>query len=201
MIFKNRIDAAQKLAELIEKNDLHEAIVLGLPRGGVIVAKEIARKLNLTMDIVVTRKIGAPFNEEYAIGAVSEHELIMSNNEYSEQYAQKEILIQREEIKRRTNIYRGDKKLPILKNRTVILADDGLATGLTMLVAVKEVKIYKPQKIIIAVPVAPPETVEKLKSEVDEIIVLNIEPMFFAVGQFYEEFNQVSDDEVMRLLR
>lgn len=201
MIFKDRNDAAQKLAARIAESNIRDAVVLGLPRGGVVIAKQIADKLGLKMDIIITRKIGAPFNKEYAIGAVSENELVINETGDSKEYIEKEVKLERKEIERRKGLYRGNKKFPNIKNKTVILVDDGLATGLTMLVAVREAKILMPKKIIIAVPVAPPDTVSQLKKIVDEIIVLNIESDFFAVGQFYQKFNQVSDEKVKALLK
>lgn len=202
-MFRNRQEAGQKLAEEVRRRfpKIEEGIVLALPRGGVILGAEVAKLLGLSLDIIVTRKIGAPMNPEYAIAAVSEHEIIISPREGPDQkYLGRETKRERQEITRRLKEYRGNKPKIDLKNKTIILVDDGLATGLTMEVAVKEVKSQSPQKIMVAVPVAPPETARKLKSQVDEIIVLNIEPMFYAVGQFYENFPQVTDEEVKKLL-
>lgn len=201
--FRNRSEAGKKLAEEIHHRfpKIENGIVLALPRGGVILGAEIAKTLDLPLDIIVTRKIGAPMNPEYAIAAVSEHEIIVSNRENPDKkYLDEETEKERQEIARRLREYRGNKLKVDLKGKTIILVDDGLATGLTMEATIKETKSHSPRKIIIAVPVTPPETVEKLKSQVDEIIVLNIEPMFYAVGQFYESFPQVSDEEVKRLL-
>jgi predicted phosphoribosyltransferase len=140
-------------------------------------------------------------NPEYAVAAVSENELIISERENPDpEYLKTESAKERQEIQRRLKEYRGQKPEIDLKNKLAILVDDGLATGLTMAVTIKEVRLQNPAKIIVAVPVAPPETVEKLRSQVDEIIVLNIDPDFFAVGQFYDEFPQVGDDEVKELL-
>ena len=202
-MFASRTEAGQKLAQRLTKfSHIENGIVLALPRGGVIVGKEIAEKLNLPLDIIVTRKIGAPQNSEYAVAAVSEHELIISPREnprknYLELEAQKE----RREIQRRVSLYRKGKSKLNLKDKIVFLVDDGLATGLTMEAAIREVQFYRPRKVILAVPVAPPETIAHLKTLVGECIVLNIEPMFFAVGQFYENFPQISDKEVLNLLK
>jgi len=204
MVFKDRQVAGQKLARVIKEKypKIKAGLVLALPRGGIIVGDEVARGLNLTLDIIVTRKIGAPLNPEYAVAAVSEHELILSPREnIDNNYIKDEAAKERKEIQRRLKEYRGDRPRIDLENKEVFLVDDGLATGLTMAVAVKEVKLQNPKKIIIAVPVAPPETIANLKSKVDEIIVLNIEPMFFAVGQFYENFPQTTDEEVRKLLK
>ncbi len=202
-MFRNRVEAGQMLSQKLRSKfpEIKKGIILALPRGGIIIGAEVAKTLNSPLDIIVTRKIGAPMNPEYAVAAVSAHEMIISPRENpNPEYLQDEARKERQEIQRRLKEYRGSKPEIDLKNKMAILVDDGLATGLTMEVAIKEVKLQNPAKIIIAVPVAPPETVENLKPKVDEIIVLNIEPMFFAVGQFYEEFPQISDDEVKKLL-
>ena len=204
MVFKDRIEAGKKLAvKLNEKYpQIQNAIVLALPRGGVVVGAEVARVLNLPLDIIVTRKIGAPLNPEYAVAAVSEHEMIPNPHEnIDDQYLKMKAEKERQEIQRRMKEYRGRKQKIDLTDKTVFLVDDGLATGLTMAVAIKEVQRQNPSKIIIAVPVAPPQTIDNLKPKVDEIIVLNIEPLFLAVGQFYENFPQTTDEEVIKLLR
>lgn len=201
--FKNRQEAGQKLAAALKKKypKLKETIVLTLPRGGVIVGAEISKALNLPLDIIVTRKIGAPFSPEYAIAAVSENEMVTSGRENPDKkYLEDEALKERQEIARRVREYRGSKPEINLKNKTVILVDDGLATGLTMEVAIREVRRKNPRQIILAVPVAPPETIERLKKLADEAVVLNIEPDFFAVGQFYTNFDQTTDEEVIKLL-
>ncbi len=202
-MFKNRSEAGEELAQkLILYKNFKNGIILALPRGGVVVADVVRRTLNLPLDIIVTRKIGAPENPEYAVAAVSENELIVSVRENpAEDYLKVEAQKERQEIKRRLNEYRGKAGKLDLQNTTVILIDDGLATGLTMEVAIKAVKSQKPQKIIIAVPVAPPKTIEKLKSQVDDIVVLKSEPLFFAVGQFYENFPEITDEEVKNILK
>ena len=136
------------------------------------------------------------------MAAVSEHKIITSPSENPDnQYLKQEIQKERREIARRLKEYRGGRDKLELKNKTIFLIDDGLATGLTMAVAIAEVRGQNPAKIILAVPVAPPETVERLRSKVDDILVLSIEPMFFAVGQFYEDFPQTTDEEVKKLLK
>jgi len=203
-MFRDRIDAGQKLALKLKAKypKIKNGVVLALPRGGVAIGYEIAQKLNLPFDIIVTRKIGAPLNPEYAVAAVSAHELIVSSRENPDpEYLEGEARKERQEIQRRFKEYRGPKPEIDLKNKTVILVDDGLATGLTMEVALREVREKNPHRIILAVPVAPPETIERLKKIVEEAIVLSIEPMFFAVGQFYDDFSQVSDEEVKNLLK
>lgn len=174
---------------------------MALPRGGVVVGKIVAAKLSLPLDIIVTRKIGAPMSSEYAVAAVSSKEIVLNEKEETDQdYLASAVKKERQEIQRRLQAYRGKKPLPDLRGKTVILVDDGLATGLTMAVAIKEVRSSQPQKIILAAPVAPPQAVEKLKNLVDQTVILKIEPMFFAVGQFYKEFAQTTDEEVKNLL-
>jgi predicted phosphoribosyltransferase len=202
-LFRDRQEAGQKLAVALKEKypAVEDGIILALPRGGVVVGNEVAKALGLPLDIVVTRKIGAPMNPEYAVAAISENELVISERENPDpNYLKTESAKERQEIQRRLKEYRGSKLELDLENKTVFLIDDGLATGLTMAVAIKEVRLQNPAKIIIAVPVAPPETVEKLRPKIDEIIVLNIEPDFFAVSQFYDDFPQVGDNEVKKLL-
>lgn len=202
-MFKDRQDAAQKLAAKIKKRypRIDNGIVLALPRGGVVIGAEVAKKLNLPLDIIATRKIGAPYNPEYAVAAVSENEIIMSSHDKPDlEYLKAEVEKERQEIQRRLREYRQGQKQLNLIDKTVILIDDGIATGLTMEVAIRETRFQKPAKIILAVPVAPPETIERLKNIVDDNIVLNIEGLFFAISQFYENFPQTTDEEVKDLL-
>lgn len=202
--FINRKDAGKKLAVLLLKEvpGLVNAIILALPRGGVVVAAEIAKKMALPLDIIVTRKIGAPLNPEYAIAAVSSNKVVLSGHEeVDRKYLEEQITKERLEIERRQREYRGNKPTPNFQGKIVVLVDDGLATGLTMQVTIEEVKMANPKKIIIALPVAPPESLEKLKTMVDKIVILCLKPLFFAVGQFYENFNEVTDAEVKALLQ
>jgi len=204
-MFRDRIEAGKILAQAIKEKGWSlfrkDSIILALPRGGIIVAAEVAKALDLPLDIIVTRKIGAPLNPEYALAAVGENALVLNPNEViDEKYIEAESKKERAEIKRRLEEYRGKKEKPELSKKKVILIDDGLATGLTMEVAIQEVKTFNPQKIILAVPVAPPETAEKLSSLVNAQIILKIEPIFFAIGQFYQNFPQVSDEEVKDIL-
>ena len=203
-VYRNRSRAGQLLGQkIIEKfPKLKNTIILALPRGGVVIGAEISKVLNLPLDIIVTRKICAPLSPEYAVAAVSENEVVLNPREdIDKKYLENETDKERQEIKRRLKEYRGNRSKIDLKNKIVFLVDDGLATGLTMEVALLEVKRYSPLKIVIAVPVAPPETIEKLRQKVDDLIVLDIESMFFSVGQFYENFPQVTDEEVKELLK
>lgn len=205
MIFQNREDAGQKLAEKLERYRAAGAVVLALPRGGVVVGREIADALQLPLDIVVARKIGHPFNPEYAVCAVDEKGALLCNesekNLLNEEWLAGEIEKQKKEAKRRTLSYRGEKKPIKIKGKTIIIADDGIATGLTMRLAVRAVKARKPSRVVVAVPVAPADVTQELKREVDELIVLSPPAEFAgAVGAHYKEFKQVDDDTVVRLL-
>jgi putative phosphoribosyl transferase len=208
MKFKNRPEAGQKLAETLGKfKDAKDTIILALPRGGVVVGFEVAQKLNLPLDIVVPRKIGAPANPEFAIGAITEtgegifNEMIIGAYGITESYLQNEIKKEKAEAERRLKLYRGTRSPLDLKNKTVVIVDDGLATGLTMRAAVKTVKILGAGKIIVAIPVTPPDTADLIKKEVDELIYLDAPAFFGAVGEFYDEFGQTTDEEVIDLLK
>jgi len=203
-LFYDRREAGERLAEELAKKfpQVEKGIVLALPRGGVIVGFEVSRILNLPLDIIVTRKIGAPLNPEYAVAAVGLGSLILNKREkIAPDFMKKEVERERQEIQRRLKEYRGEHAWPKLTSKIVFLVDDGLATGLTMQAAIQEVKLEKPKKIIVAVPVASPEVARELKSMVEEIIVLNQEPLFFAVGQFYQNFSETADEEVKKLLQ
>jgi putative phosphoribosyl transferase len=208
MIFKNRLEAGEKLAEALEKfKGKPDTIILALPRGGVAIGFEVAQKLNLPLDIVVPRKIGAPGNPEFAIGAITEQgegvfdEMTVSAYGITESYLQNEIKKEKIEAERRLKLYRGERGPLDLGNKTAIIVDDGLATGLTMRAAIKTVKKLGTEKIIVAIPVTSPEAAEIIKKEVDEIIYLEAPAFFGAVGAFYEEFPQTTDEEVIDLLK
>lgn len=205
-MFKDRQEAGQKLAQAISNSRLaigsKDAIVLALPRGGVIVGAKIAKELNLPLDIVVTRKIGYPGNPEYAVAACGQHSLFLSEHEpnIDKKYLEKEVKKERAEINRRLKAYRGQRPILKLKNKTAILIDDGIATGLTMMAAIEEIKSHKPAQVILAIPVAPPDTIKKIRPMVDELICLAQPSLFWAVGQFYDQFEQTTDQEVINLL-
>lgn len=207
MIFKNRQEAGQKLAEKLKNFKNKKAIILALPRGGVVVGHEVAQKLKLPLDILTVRKIGAPFNPEFAIGAIAEGNIqvidgyVTNLANFEDSEVQKIINREKKELNRRVKLYRSGRRLPELKGQTVILVDDGLATGLTMLAAIQSVRKLKPKSIIIAVPVCACLTFEKLKKQVDEAICLDCEGDLNAIGLYYEDFEQVSDEEVINLLK
>lgn len=204
-IFKDRQEAGQKLAKILEDFKGQNAIVLALPRGGVAVGAEVARALDLPLDIIVTRKIGSPESEEYAIGAIdidgdgvwNEEELKRINKEWLAQKIKKE----KEEARRRFSIYRSGK-LPLdLKNKIAIIVDDGIATGLTIKAAIRYARKLGAQKVVVASPLAPQEVIDDLKKEADELRVLETPAFFFAIGQFYETFPQVDDEEVVEIMK
>lgn len=205
-MFKNRQEAGQLLAQKLKKFKGRETVILGLARGGVVVASEITQILNLPLDILVVKKIGAPGQEELAIGAVGPEGIVIWDEALcqrlgvDEELRKEKLKMKNEEREETERRLRGGKVPPSLKGKKVILIDDGMATGTTVEAAVVWIKTQSPQKVILAVPVAPPDTVAKLKPEVDEIICLQVELEFWAVGQFYEEFSQVTDEEVIKLL-
>lgn len=207
MVFKNREEAGKKLASKLKNfQNKKNLIVLAIPRGGLVVGKELSQALDCPLDIIVTKKIGAPGNPELAIGAVGATGEPVINMELAhkvgadEKYLQKEIANRQAEVGRRVKEYRGDKPSLNLKNKIVIITDDGVATGATMEVAVEVVRQEEPKKIVVAVPVTARDSLEKLEEKADEVIYLDAPLMFFAVGQFYQEFGQVSDKEVKEIL-
>lgn len=204
IIFKNRSEAGKKLAHLLEDLRNADAIILGLPRGGVVVAKEAADALNLPLDIIVTRKIGAPENDEYAIGAIDlDGEGVWNEFERArvdKKWLAEKIEAEKKEAARRWSLYRGSRGPLDLKNRIAIIVDDGIATGLTMRAAVSYAKRICAQKVIVAAPVAAADSVRTLKTETD-VRAIETPAFFSAVGEWYEEFPQTTDEEVVRILK
>ena len=205
--FTDRTDAGRKLAaSLMDYRDREDVIVLGLPRGGVPVAYEVARALEAPLEALVVRKLGVPGQEEVALGAVAADGSCVLNHDVvnmvgiSEAAIQCIIEEQLREIRRREDKYQGNRALPDLAGRCVILVDDGLATGATMRAALALIREKGPSRIVVAVPVGAIDTVQSLRAEADEVICL-AEPTFFkSVGQWYLDFSQTSDDEVLALL-
>ena len=205
--FQDRADAGRHLAaRLIDYRD-EQPIVLALPRGGVPVAYEIARELAAPLDVFLVRKLGAPGQRELGIGAVAPGGLRILNlslidmlgisNAEIEQIAAEETA----ELQRRLRRFRGDRPPPELRGRTVILVDDGLATGVTALAAIRAIRRLEPRTIILAVPVCAPETAEALRPEVDDIVCVQMPDDFLAVGYWYQNFTQITDEEVVDLLK
>jgi len=205
-LFRDRTEVGKLLADRIIGMKFENPIVLAIPRGGVPVAKEIALSLGAKLDLVITRKIGYPGQPEFAIGAVTQDgELILDENivrDYgiSKEYLKEESARQKKEITDRMQKYRGGRPYPDLAGKIIIIVDDGIATGNTMLAAIESVKRKKPAKIILAIGVAPPETVRRLSSVVDQVICLETPEPFYAIGEFYERFEQVEDNEVKNAL-
>lgn len=205
-MFSNRTDAGKQLAKKLEFVRKENPIILAIPRGGVIVADAIASFLGCKLDIIVSRKIGAPDNSELAIGAVLHDGSYFPNSDVlkilqvPQGYIDLEKAEQMKEIQRRLISYRGSIQYD-LRGKTIVLVDDGLATGATMTVVALWVKKQNPNKVIIAVPVGARETIQKLAKIADEVIVLDIPDFFNAVGQFYENFDQVEDIEVQKIMK
>jgi len=204
--FRDREEAGRLLGTALKDLRGAETIVLGIPRGGVVVAKEIAAALNAGLDIVLSRKLGAPRNPELAIGAISEDGKVFldggiaSHTGAGEEYIEEETKRQALEIERRAAAFRKVLPKAVLKGKTVIISDDGLATGATMQASCWAARREKPAKLIVAVPVASGEAVERIAGSCDEIIVCRLPYLFGAVGQFYSDFGQVSDEEVVGIL-
>lgn len=202
-VFIDRRDAGRRLAEELRGRVPADAIVLAVPRGGVVVGAEVAGRLGLDLDLVVVRKIGAPGNPEYAIGAVDEDgNVIGGHGVYAdESYVARAAEQGRAEIARRLRAYRGDRPKPQVAGRTVVVTDDGIATGMTLLAAVESLKRRGAARIVVAAPVASPSAVREVARVADEVVVLDAPPDFYAVGQFYRDFDQTSDAEVVQLLQ
>lgn len=208
MIFKDRLEAGQRLAKVLEKYKRQkDTIILALPRGGVVVGFEVAKTLELPLDLVVPRKIGAPGNPEFAIGAITEegegifNEAVIRDYGISKEYIDKTVEEEKKEAQRRLKAYRGDRPPLNLVEKTVIIVDDGIATGLTMRAAIKSVKNKDPKKIVVAVPCGAKDSIDQIKQEVDEVVCLHAPIFFGAVGAFYENFEQTTDEEVIELMK
>ncbi|MEX6503683.1 phosphoribosyltransferase [Pseudomonas zhanjiangensis] len=204
----DRVTAGRALAESLGHYRARpQAIVLALPRGGVPVAYEIASRLQLPLDLMLVRKLGVPGHAELAMGAIASGGIRVLNRGvlaslFIDQAAIEAVAEREaEELQRRDRAYRGERPYPQLRDREVILVDDGLATGATMQAAVKAVRQHGPARIVVAVPVAPPETVAELRSQVDEVVCPCMPDSFVAIGRWYLDFSQTSDREVQELLQ
>ena len=205
--FSNRTEAGRLLAEkLVKYAGRADVIVLGLPRGGVPVAYEVAKRLGVPLDVFIVRKLGVPGFEELAVGAIASGGVRVLNHDVMRALPNAEATIEsitaREtaELERREQSYRAGRPAPELQDRIVILVDDGLATGATMRAAVKALRQRDAAKIVVAVPVGPPDTCREFEDEANETICASVPEFFQAVGQYYEDFSQTSDDEVRELL-
>ena len=207
MVFKSRGDAGVQLALKLQRYcKQKDTLVVGLARGGVAVAYEVAKALQLPLDVLIVRKIGAPGHEELGIGAVTENGTISLNEQLiatlgvSSDYLKRETEKQKQAALKRAQRYRKGGLAPNFKGKTILLVDDGIATGASMRVAIQALRASNAAKIVIAVPVAAPDSLQQIAKEADEIVCLS-KPVFFeAVGSFYKAFEQVSDEEVVRLL-
>lgn len=203
-MFANRSEAGQRLAERIRSLGVNGyTTVLGLPRGGVPVAAEVARLLEAPLDVIVVRKLGHPANPELAVGAVAEDGVKVLGEDPADAGFDISGSVHAEnlEVRKRVRRFRGGRSLPPLHGRTAILVDDGLATGASMQAAILVVRLKRPARIVVAVPVGPPEVVRSIAAIADQVICLQTPEIFTAVGEFYKDFGQVTDDEVERLLK
>lgn len=208
MRFRDRREAGRLLAQELEsyRGD-PDAIVLGVPRGGVVVAYEVARKLDLPLDIYITRKIGAPYNPELALGAVTSDGTVLLDQDIidavhvPEGYVEQETEREKAEIERRVAAYRGDRPPPSLRGKRVILVDDGVATGATLIASLRALRQAQPAELIVAIPVGPADTIRRIQSEADRVVYLSGPQVFWALSMFYEDFRQTTDTEVQALLQ
>lgn len=205
-MFEDRKDSGEKLAVKLEKFKDNNPIVLAIPRGGIVTAYETIKKFGFEWDLIIPRKIGAPHNKEIAIGAISVDGVHILNQKFIDfldippEYIEKEVFEQTEEIKRRLVKYKGNESYPDVKNKIVIIIDDGIATGFTIQAAIESIRKHEPKKIVLAVPVAPQDAIAQLEKIVDEIICLYIPNEFYAVGLHYKNFQQTTDEEVFTLV-
>jgi predicted phosphoribosyltransferase len=206
-LFLDRSDAGARLAERLGAYRGPDTLVLGIPRGGVPVAAAVARALGAELDVVVARKLAAPISEELAIGAITAdggrflNQEMVRSLDVDEKYIERVTQAQKSEAARREIRFRGDAAAPRIAGRTVVLVDDGLATGATMIAAARSVRAKKPSKLIVAVPVGSREACDALRSEADTVVCLTTPEPFWAVGLHYRDFSQTEDAEVEALLR
>lgn len=204
--FRDRIDAGERLAEALDERNVDADIVLAIPRGGLPLGRAVADALDLPLDVIVSSKISAPGNPEYAIGAAASDgsawldeeaiELVGASEDYLEREREREAEKAREKARR----YRGGRGEPDLSGKTALIVDDGVATGSTAIAAVRLARAKGAERVVVAVPVGPPGTIDDLRAEADEVVCPKVTPAFSAVGQFYENFQQVTDEEAMAYL-
>ncbi|MBE9231486.1 phosphoribosyltransferase [Cuspidothrix issatschenkoi LEGE 03284] len=205
--FRNRTEAGKLLAgQLTDYANRSDVLVLGLPRGGVPVAYEVAKELNAPLDVCLVRKLGVPGHKELAMGAIAAggvrviNENVIDWLRISPETINEVAAMEIRELDRRSHIYRGNRPLPKVKNHTIILVDDGIATGATIRAAISTLKKQKPRKLVVAVPVAGVSTCEELEAEVDEVVCILKPEDLYAIGLWYEDFQQTTDAEVCELL-
>lgn len=206
-MFGNRRQAGLELAKHLKEHVAKECVILAIPRGGALVAHAVKEILGCRWDLIIPRKLGAPFNKEIAIGAVTQDGTMLLDEEMvlylnvSGEYIKEEKNRQIDEIKRRMKLYKGDRKPVPIEGKTVVVIDDGIATGFTVKAAIKSIQKAGATDIIIAVPVAPNDVVEDLLESVDKVVCLDSPYPFYAVGMYYEDFHQTTDNEVIELFR
>jgi putative phosphoribosyl transferase len=204
-MFRDRDEAGRRLGELVRGRVERPAVVLGVPRGGVIVAVPVAEALQAPLDVVVPRKLGAPGNQELGIGAVAPGVVVLNDDlvrrlGVSEAYIEREAAQQQREVERRTSAFRGDRPPPEIAGRTVVIVDDGVATGGTVLASIAWARAQGPARVVLAVPVLPSSLLPKLGSVADDVLSLAAPRLFGSVGEWYERFPQVTDEEVRAAL-
>ena len=211
-MWQDRIEAGQKLAQKLkevlgEEKTLSQGLVLAIPRGGVVVGQQIAKVLNYPLDVIIVKKIGAPGNPELAVGAVGLvgepviDEDLVARLEVEKDYLEKKITEIKNQIIIQEKDWRAGKEQLNLKNKVVVITDDGVATGSTVKSAMEIIRQANPQKIILAVPVIAKESLNEIENLTDEVVYLEVPELFFAVGQFYQNFDQITDEEVKELLK
>ncbi len=201
MYFSDRYDAARQLAPLLEKYKKEKGVILAVPRGGVPIGYYLAKYLDFPLDLLMTKKLGHPGNEEFAIGAVSlEGSIIEETTGVPELYIREETRRIREQLKERYIKFMGNKEPVDIKGKIIIVVDDGVATGRTILSTIKILRNKEPRKIVVAVPVASEEAADRIKEVVDDFICLHTPYPFYGVGRFYADFTQVEDEDVLLLL-
>jgi putative phosphoribosyl transferase len=206
MIFRDREEAGKRLAVALAELKGSDTVVLGIPRGGVVVAKEVAKALGAPLDVVVTRKIEAPGEPEYALGAVTQEGDVIMDRQAAEslgatqEYIDDQVRKKREEVRERMQRLRGNAPYPELRGKVVVIVDDGIATGSSVSAAVMSVKKRNPKKIVVAAPVAPADAVETLSEDGTKVVCLETPESFLAIGEFYRDFDQVEDMVVRRIL-
>jgi putative phosphoribosyl transferase len=208
MTFLNRVDAGRKLAKKLNAYaNREDVLVLGIPRGGVPVAFQVAAELGVQLDVFVVRKLGVPSHEELAFGAIATGGVRVLDDQIVEEAGISDLEIElisakeTQELQRRERVYRGNRPPLNVKGKTVILVDDGIATGASALAAISALRELKPAGIVLAAPIAPASTCRRLRSKVDDLTCLDTPETFYAIGEFYEDFSQISDDEVTNLLQ
>lgn len=206
-MFQNREDAAHQLAKKLRKRVFRDPLVLAIPRGGVATGATLARDLGADLDVVLSRKLRAPGSPEYAVGAISENGRVYINPDARDmvnliqEYLAEEQAYQLREIARRKQLFRAVRTQAPVAGRSVIVTDDGIATGSTMIAALQGLKVQGPHEVIVAVPVAPPSRLEEVRKWCDAVVCLKSPENFLAIGQFYDDFRPVEDHEVIDLLR